>query len=145
MVPFLREATAYMLLRAFAADVPEREFPGAAPRTTQDVNAKWHGPLVDAAVSIPQVHPGDTVWWHCDAIHAVEPVHGGTEDSSVFYIPQVPLSRANARYLATQRDHFLASKTPPDFPANHSEVCVCVAVCVCVCCCVCRVRAWLPG
>lgn len=26
--------------------------------------------------------PGDTVWWHCDLIHAVEGVHGGSEDAA---------------------------------------------------------------
>lgn len=26
--------------------------------------------------------PGDTVWWHCDLIHAVEGVHGGLEDAA---------------------------------------------------------------
>lgn len=112
----------YILLRPFLEDVPSAEFPGAVPGTGQDVNAKWHKTLVDAAMSVPRVRPGDTVWWHCDTIHAVEPKHGGEGDSSVFYIPSVPMCPANARYLARQRAAFEAGKTPPDFPQNHGEV-----------------------
>jgi hypothetical protein len=29
---------------------------------------------------------------HCDVVHAVEPLHCGNSDSSVFYIPAVPLT-----------------------------------------------------
>ena len=31
---------------------------------------------------------GDTVWWHCDLIHAVEGVHGGQEDAADTWPPQ---------------------------------------------------------
>lgn len=122
VVPFLREATAYMMLRPFLDDVPATDFPGARPKTTQDVNTTWHAPLVDAVTSIPAVKPGDTVWWHGDVIHAVEFEHQGTEDACVFYIPLAPMCRQNAEYLVKQRDHFLRGLTPPDFPPNHSEV-----------------------
>ena len=33
-------------------------------------------------VSVPKVNPGDTVFWHCDVIHAVEKEHTGTADSA---------------------------------------------------------------
>jgi hypothetical protein len=29
---------------------------------------------------------------HCDVVHAVETLNGGKSDSSVFYIPAVPLT-----------------------------------------------------
>ncbi|CAE6506216.1 unnamed protein product [Rhizoctonia solani] len=66
--------------------------------------------------SAPKVKPGDMVFWHCDLIHSVESEHNGTEDSSVMYIPAVPMTVANAEYVARQRDTFLAGMPPPDFP-----------------------------
>jgi len=65
--------------------------------------------------SIPAVNPGDTVFWHCDVVHAVEQEHTGSEDSAVMYIPAVPLTPANARYVEHQKDHFLKGVPPPDF------------------------------
>ena len=34
----------------------------------------WHPLLLRALSGIPDVHTGDSVWWHCDLIHAVAPV-----------------------------------------------------------------------
>jgi hypothetical protein len=51
-----------------------------------------HLQLARTVVSVPNMEPGAQVFWHCDTIHAVESVHGGTVDSSVFYIPAVPLT-----------------------------------------------------
>jgi hypothetical protein len=34
----------------------------------------WHPLLMRALSSIPDVQAGDSVWWHCDVIHAVAPV-----------------------------------------------------------------------
>ncbi|KAG2338313.1 hypothetical protein BDR05DRAFT_969383, partial [Suillus weaverae] len=42
--------------------------------------------------SIPDIQPGDQVYWHCDTVHSVEQLHSGQKDSSIFYIPAVPLS-----------------------------------------------------
>ncbi|KAF7365655.1 hypothetical protein MVEN_00439100 [Mycena venus] len=50
---------------------------------------------------------------HCDMIHAVEGHHGGKEDSSVLYIPAVPLTLGNAQYLRDQRTNFLAGLPAP--------------------------------
>ncbi|CAE6520501.1 unnamed protein product [Rhizoctonia solani] len=66
--------------------------------------------------STPKVKPGDMVFWHCDLIHSVESEHKGTQDSSVMYIPAVPVTVANAAYVARQRDEFLAGMPAPDFP-----------------------------
>jgi hypothetical protein len=33
-------------------------------------------------ISVPKVNPGDTVYWHCDVIHAVEREHTGSGDSA---------------------------------------------------------------
>ena len=41
-----------------------------------------HLRLDDCMVSVPKVNPGDTVFWHCDVIHAVEKEHTGSGDSA---------------------------------------------------------------
>jgi ectoine hydroxylase-related dioxygenase (phytanoyl-CoA dioxygenase family) len=33
-------------------------------------------------ISVPDVNPGDTVFWHCDVVHSVEQEHTGAEDSA---------------------------------------------------------------
>lgn len=55
-------------------------------------------------------------------IHAVEATHSGTNASSVLYIPSVPLTAQNARYvLQDQREAFLAGTPGPDFPGGVGE------------------------
>ncbi|KAF8742157.1 hypothetical protein RHS02_04110, partial [Rhizoctonia solani] len=75
-----------------------------------------HLALDHTMTSVPKVNPGDMVFWHCDLIHSVESTHSGTQDSSVMYIPAVPVTTANAAYVARQRDTFLVGMPPPDFP-----------------------------
>lgn len=53
---------------------------------------------------------------HSDVIHSVERHHDGPEDSSVMYIPAVPLTPMNVRYLVRHRAHFEKRLPPPDFP-----------------------------
>lgn len=59
--------------------------------------------------------------WHCDTIHAVDNVHNGSMDASVFYIPVVPKSRSNDQYIETQKQHFLKGIPAPDFPGGAGE------------------------
>lgn len=40
------------------------------------------------------------------AIHAVDKIHAGKDDSSVMYIPACPLTETNADYLVRQREAF---------------------------------------
>lgn len=70
-------------------------------------------------VSVPDTEPGDYVFWHCDMVHKVEYEHKGPEDSSVAYIPVVPLTRYNMANLVEQRKAFLAGVPPPDFPVEE--------------------------
>ena len=60
-------------------------------------------------VPIPEMHPGDMVFWHPDIIHAVQPEHLGPEDSSVFYIPV----SANMRNCHTAHHVFQISRALP--------------------------------
>ena len=72
--------------------------------------------LNNLMVLVPKVEPGDMVFWHCDLVHAVDPVHIGENDSSVFYIPSVPLCGINVEYAFLQREAFLNGLAGPDFP-----------------------------
>jgi ectoine hydroxylase-related dioxygenase (phytanoyl-CoA dioxygenase family) len=56
--------------------------------------------LSTSMVSIPHVSAGDMVFWHCDTIHAVDPVQS---DSSAFYISAALLCQVNVDYLVQQR------------------------------------------
>ena len=68
------------------------------------------------------MEPGDTIFWHCDVVHAVENAHRGTGYSNVMYIPSAPGCAKNNAYLQKQAISFLTGKTPPDFPADNFEV-----------------------
>ncbi|KAF9653928.1 DUF1479-domain-containing protein [Thelephora ganbajun] len=110
VVPFLKLSTAYVMLRPFFKPKPGREtsleandwelnlehgeFPGTSPGRAQKLSPESHPHLQfdKTVVSIDFVEPGDQVYWHCDLIHAVEAKHTGTGDSSVLYIPAVPLT-----------------------------------------------------
>src|SRR5208337_4110611 len=86
----IAEAMVYILLRAIQDDVPEDDLCGALPGRALSVNEQYHSPLIKALSSIPVMEPGDTIFWHCDVIHAVENEHRGTGYSNVMYIPSAP-------------------------------------------------------
>ncbi|KAF8207015.1 hypothetical protein K438DRAFT_1917503 [Mycena galopus ATCC 62051] len=112
----------------WAFDISTPDFPGIVPRdigfSGPHPTAELHPHLLlDATMtSVPAVNPGDTVFWHCDVVHSVEQEHTGSEDSAVMYIPAVPLTPANARYVENQKDRFLKGAPPPDFPAAITGV-----------------------
>ena len=72
-------------------------------------------------LSLPHVSPGDMVLWHTDLIHAVESSHCGSSDSSVMYIPAVPLTKRNMEYVIKQRKAFEEGTPPGDFPGGEGE------------------------
>ncbi|KAJ7742882.1 hypothetical protein B0H16DRAFT_1562656 [Mycena metata] len=104
-------------------DLDGTAFAGCGMGTGLELNDLTHPHLRldQTMVSMPQVEPGDQVYWHCDMIHAVEGYHGGKGDSSVMYIPAVPLTLDNAQYLRDQRSNFLAGLPAPDFPGGLGE------------------------
>lgn len=126
--PKLKEVTAYYLLRPFFDENDDLNFdatlPGAHPGKSMEFNKSTHPDLIleKLMVSIPKVEAGDMVFWHCDTIHAVDPVHEGKTDSSVFYIPSSPLCNANIEYCLYQREAFLKGLVAPDFPGFPSEI-----------------------
>ncbi|KAI0076408.1 DUF1479-domain-containing protein [Panus rudis PR-1116 ss-1] len=145
LLPFLSLATAYIMLRPFFRLRPDRkhtngtaipleadawevnldgtEFPGSMMGKAQQMNEETHPHLrLDKAlVSLPEIQPGDQVYWHCDLVHAVERKHSGKSDSSVLYIPAVPLTLKNAAYLRDQRETFIEGLPSPDFPGGEGE------------------------
>jgi hypothetical protein len=142
--PFLKEMTAYTLLRPlfkerspraalthdqylspenWELDMSTPAFPNAPCGRAQEFSDASHPHLQvgRSVVSIPRVEPGDQAWWHADVIHAVEPEHRGKGPSAVMYIPAVPLTELNARYVRDQRAAFEARIPPPDFPGGEGE------------------------
>ncbi len=118
----IAEGISYVLLRALQQDVAEDDLCGAAPGRALGVSKEWHPDLMAGMVSIPEVMPGDTVWWHTDICHAVGDEHAGKEYASVIYIGSAPDCTKNRAYLPGQKAAFLAGKSPPDFAPMDFEV-----------------------
>jgi len=118
----IAEGIAYVLLRALQDDVDEADLCGAAPGRALGVSPEWHPDLIAGMVSIPEVMPGDTVFWHTDICHAVADEHAGSEYASVIYIGSAPDCPKNRAYLPKQRQAFLEGRSAPDFAAMDFEV-----------------------
>jgi hypothetical protein len=121
LIPIV-EGVSYVLLRALQGDVAEDDLCGAAPGRALGVSPEWHPDLVEGMVSIPEVQPGDTVFWHTDICHAVADKHEGREYASVIYIGSAPDCAKNRAYLPRQKDAFLAGRSAPDFAPMDLEV-----------------------
>jgi hypothetical protein len=113
---------AYFLLRALQDDVADDDLCGAVPGRALGATEAWHGELLPGLVSIPEVGPGDTVWWHPDVIHAVADEHAGKDFANVIYIGASPVCSKNAAYAQKQSKAFLAGTSAPDFAAEDYEV-----------------------
>ncbi|KAI9508212.1 hypothetical protein F5148DRAFT_1275852 [Russula earlei] len=120
VAPMLKLATAYLILRPFfkprtpfsglddwVVDLESTTFPGSQMGKTQELSEATHPhlQLSRTMVSAPRVEPGDQIY--CD--------------SSVLYIPAVPLSVRNAEYLRDQRHNFERGLPAPDFPGGKGE------------------------
>ncbi|MET1004578.1 MAG: DUF1479 domain-containing protein [Propionibacteriaceae bacterium] len=115
------KAMAYLMLRPLLDDVADDDMCGVKPNRTFPANAKYHAILLDAVSSIPDVKPGDSVWWHCDMIHSVAPVTNQKGWGNVMYIPAAPWCAKNETYADSVREAFLAGNSPSDFPAENYE------------------------
>ena len=116
------EGISYVLLRALQDDVAETDLCGAMPGRALSVSPEWHSDLLAGLVSIPEVMPGDTVFWHTDICHAVGDEHAGREYASVLYIGSAPDCPKNRAYLPRQKQAFLDGRSAPDFAAMDFEV-----------------------
>jgi hypothetical protein len=118
----IANSIAHVLLRSLQPDVPDDELLLAAPGQVLGADGESHPTLMDGMVSIPEVSPGDTVWWHPDIIHGVEDAHEGTEQANVMYIAATPRCPKNLMYARQQAAHFLDGRSSPDFAAQDFEV-----------------------
>ena len=118
----IAKSIAYILTRALLLDVPENELCGSKPARALSVNSKYHSLLLKALTSIPEMKPGDTVWWHPDVIHAVEDNHFGANYSNVVYVGSTPYCKKNLEYSKKQSEKFLLGESPPDFAPENYEV-----------------------
>lgn len=115
------EAMAYLMLRPLLSDVPEDDMCGVTTNQVFPATKEWHELLLRAVSGIPDVRAGDSVWWHCDMIHGVDPVTDQQGWGNVMYIPAAPWCPRNEAYAESVRAAFLAGESPSDFPAEHYE------------------------
>jgi hypothetical protein len=115
------DAMVYLLLRALQDDVADDDLCGAANGQSLPVDATHHGVLLPAMSPIPDIEPGDTVWWHGDSVHSVDPVTDQQGWGNVMYIPAAPHCAKNAAYAADCGRAFLAGESPSDFAPEHYE------------------------
>ncbi len=82
---------------------------GAVNGQSPPVTEAHHAALLPAMSPIPDVEPGDPVWWHADAVHSVAPVTDQKGWGNVMYIPDAPHCARNAAYARRCGQAFLAS------------------------------------
>ena len=117
----IAKAMAYILTRALLDDVPKDELCGSKLGKALSVNKEYHSLLLEGLISIPNMKPGDTVWWHPDVVHAVEDKHLGKNYSNVVYVGATPYCKKNIDYVRKQAKKFLKGESPPDFAAEDFE------------------------
>lgn len=118
----IANSIAYFLLRALQDDVEADDLCGAKPGRALGATKAWHSDILEGMVSIPTVHPGDTVWWHPDIIHAVADEHKGKDFANVIYVAASPKCAKNEAYARKQAANFLQGRSAPDFAAEDYEV-----------------------
>ena len=115
------EAMAYLMLRPLLSDVPEDDMCGVTVNQVFPASERYHALLLRAVAGIPDVQPGDSVWWHADMIHSVAPVQNQQGWGNVMYIPSAPWCARNEAYAAQVREAFESGSSPSDFPEEHYE------------------------
>lgn len=119
-VPISR-AISYLMMRPVLDDVDPGDLCGVRHNRAFPASERWHDWLLAARVGLPDIHAGDTVWWHCDMIHSVAPVVDQQGWGNVMYIPAAPWCPPNAAYARSVLDALRTGSSPADFPADHIE------------------------
>jgi hypothetical protein len=114
-------AMGYVLLRALQDDVADDDLCGAVNGQSLPITSRYHSLLLAALTPIPEVAPGDTVWWHGDLIHSVGSVNDQKGWGNVMYIPAAPYCEKNAAYARACGEDFLTGASPTDFAAEDYE------------------------
>ena len=112
----------YLLLRALQDDIPSDNLCDATPGRPLLISPDYHKDLLSGLVTIQEVNPGDTVWWHPDLTHSVADKHTGKDYSNVMFIGASPKCAKNLDYTKRQTENFLFGKSPPDFASEDYEV-----------------------
>jgi len=113
----------YLAADNWSLDTESTDFPNSPLGRSQEFSDETHPHLEldKTMVSMKKVAPGDCVFWYADGIHSVEASNEGKNAASVLYIPSVPLTLANVKYIKDQREQYLAGVPPPDFPGGAGE------------------------
>ena len=111
------EAMAYLMLRPLLSDVADDDMCGVTVDKVFPATEKWHPLLLQAVSGIPErSKAGDSVWWHADMIHGVDPVTDQKGWGNVMYIPAAPWCPRNQTYAATVREAFRTGSSPSRLP-----------------------------
>ncbi|QQP54361.1 YbiU, partial [Caligus rogercresseyi] len=106
VLPLLREATAYVMLRAFLKDVPSEIFPGCKPgEPFFELSPFYHRLLHFNMIPLPSLSPGDAVWWHDDLTKDVK------ETESIMRLLTGPDYELNKKYSRHLRHNFILKQT----------------------------------
>ena len=93
----------------------------AEPDERSSVKPEWHPELMKGLVSIPQMEPGDTVWWHPDTVmrsRTSMPARLFQRDLH----RRLAALREERAYAVKQAKAFLEGRSAPDFAAEDYEV-----------------------
>jgi len=115
------EAMGYLMLRPLLDDVADDDMCGVTVNQVFPANEEWHPLLIQALSGIPDVKAGDSVWWHADMIHSVDPVVDQKGWGNVMYTPAAPWCPRNETYSASVLQAFQTGSSPSDFPEEHYE------------------------
>ncbi|KAF9890076.1 hypothetical protein FE257_006237 [Aspergillus nanangensis] len=98
-------------------------FPGAQVNGKLELSPASHPHMrfEENFLHIPPLEAGDTVWWHSDVCHAVDPEHNGKKAASVAYIGATPTTRMNTQQMRLQYDSMVAGLPPPDYNDGVDE------------------------
>ena len=118
----IANSMAFLLLRALQDDIAPDSLCDATPGRPLLISSQYQKDLLDGLVTIQDVNPGDTVWWHPDLTHSVADKHTGKDFSNVMFIGSSPKCKKNLEYAKIQTQKFLLGKSPPDFAAEDYEV-----------------------
>jgi hypothetical protein len=93
-------------------DVAADDMCGVTVNQVFPANEKWHPLLIEALSGIPDVKAGDSVWWHADMIHSVDPVVDQKGWGNVMYISAAPWCPRNETYAASVMEPSAPDQAP---------------------------------
>ena len=118
----ISNSISFLLIRALQDDISDSDLCRASPGKALGAMPEYHEEILEGLISIPQVNPGDTVWWHPDIIHSLADEHSGKRYASVMYIGASPKCSKNENYARKQALKFLNGESPSDFAPENYEI-----------------------